>query len=166
MPRSSKNQTFAPSLATRRDSMEAASFVKQYAGRIVRSARGIGAGDRQWLYDVQRDRVNLKTTIRLLELATASETLDALWGPSEFRALLVREIQPELPTFTAANADEEEANYYGNLAQLAVAERRSASTHETLRGWMELQAVRSQTLADVAALEDVRNGRSIHVVSR
>lgn len=160
-----ENQTFRPALANRREAVEASGVVKQYANRIVRSARGIGPKDRQWLYDVARDRVNLKTTVRLLELAAASTMADALWGPGAMRALLVRELQPTLPCFTTANADEEEANYHGNLAQLAVSERKCPSTFEALRGWMELQGVRSQVLADVTALEETR-GRSIHVVSR
>lgn len=161
-----QNQMSRRSLATSRDSMEAEAVVKQYASRIVRSARGIGPRDRQWLYDLQRGRVALGTTIRLFELASTSELTDALWGPAELRGLLVREIQPALPCFTAANTDEELANHVGNLAQLALVERKSASGFQVLRGAMEQQAVVSQVLADVTALEERKAAQSIHVVSR
>lgn len=158
-----ENQDVSASLAMYRESMDVAQTAKDYAARILRSASGIGAGDRQWLHDVKRDRVNLRTTIRLFELASAADIADALYGPMAFRGVLVREIQPVVPIYEVATRDEEESNHFGNLAQFTFGERRSVSTAEELSGWMDIQALRSMQLADAARLAVAR---SIHVVSR
>lgn len=158
-----ENQGFAAGLAVARESMDAGQTARDYAAHILRSARGIGAGDRQWLHDMKRDRVNIRSLIRLFELASAADVADALYGPMAFRAALVREMVPVVPLYADATREEEEANHFGNLSQFGFTERPSSSTLEDLRGWMDLQAVRSLTLADAAT---VAMQRRIHVVSR
>lgn len=145
---SRKNQEVAVGLAMHRDSMDVAQAIKDYAGRIVRSAKGIGASDRQWLHDLKRDRVSLRAVLRLFELATCADLSDALSGPEAFRGVLVGQMKPTVPAWMDAGRDEEVTNHVGNLAGLRWSETRSEAAADELCESMDAQALASRIFAD------------------
>lgn len=154
------------SLAIQHDSMmDAAAVVRDTAARVLRSANGIGASDRQWLHDIKRDRVNIRNEVRLLELVTYADLADALYSAERRRGFVIAHKQPAVPFWADASRDEEVANHVGNLAQYGWTETRSASAADTLCEAMSSQELRSRILADAVRVH-LTGRRSIHVISR
>ncbi len=160
-----ENQKVARDLAVARGSMEVRELLKDYATRVARSSRGMTSRDRQWLYDIKRDRVDIANTVRFFELVTLAGLPDALGGLEMFRGYILAVQQPPIPNWIDASRGEEVSNHRGNLAQHVWHETRSRSAADSLCEAMLGQEIASRMLADAVHVASTGT-RFIHVVSR
>lgn len=149
------------------EGMDLDAIVKDWARRVLSSAKSLSRNERQSLHDICRpDRLTFTRSAlsRLLELAPHAAPSDATWGAELLRGAIVRRLDITLPSVDAAYSAEGLANYRGNMAQERFREAPSRGTCDEVCEAMVEQGLASRIAADVSWASF--NRRSIVVASR